>query len=165
MGAPLMQRACWFLRGVGHSLCDGPTGKPAFPSIECPAVTGAEDSAGRFIKRVPTLPFDRTPLRRPRAGFESRQDPNPSRFTRSQASSTDQTFARLFYLGGAVAIRTSPPDGNCLAVLRYACAHFRAPSISPRAGKVRRTATIAPSILQSFMVTSFCYRRVPDHQQ
>ena len=28
LGAPLMQRACWFLRGVGHRLCDGLTGKP-----------------------------------------------------------------------------------------------------------------------------------------
>ena len=38
LGAPLMQRACWFLRGVGHSLCDGPTGKTALPP-NAPAVT------------------------------------------------------------------------------------------------------------------------------
>ena len=28
--------ACWFLRGVGHSLCDGPTGKPALPLMPPP---------------------------------------------------------------------------------------------------------------------------------
>src|SRR3954468_24740534 len=56
-------------------------------------------------------------------------NPVPVASPGSQASSTDQTFARLFYLSRAVAIRTSPSDGNRLAVLRYACAHLRAPSI------------------------------------
>jgi hypothetical protein len=47
----------------------------------------------------------------------------------SQTPSTDQAFARLLYLSGAVPLRTSPSDGDGLAVLSYACAHLPAASI------------------------------------